>query len=159
VTALALTAAERKLKRAEAHHLAPVVSIGHDGATAAVRRELEAALAAHGLVKVRVFSDDRAVREALLAELSSTCGAAPVQHIGKLLVLWRPPVKKASRERDDDKKPAPKVVKILKFPKSGNHRPQVKKITVLGNMRLTTSGTLKRARRRNSSLKKSAQQP
>ena len=159
MTALVLTAAERKLKRAEAHHLAPVVSIGHDGATAAVRRELDAALAAHGLVKVRVFSDDRAVREALLAELSTTCNAAPVQHIGKLLVLWRPPVKKASRERDEDKKPAPKVVKILKFPKSGNHRPQVKKVTVLGNMRLTASGTLKRARRRSTSLKKSVQQP
>jgi len=159
VTALVLTAAERRLKRAEAHQLSPVVSIGHDGATAAVRREIDAALAAHGLVKVRVFSDDRAAREALLAELSSTFGAAPIQHIGKLLVLWRPPVRKASRERGDDKKPAPKVVKILKFPKSGNHRPQVKRVTVLGNMRLTAGGTLKRARRRGASLKKSAQQP
>ena len=159
MTALVLTTLERKQKRAEAHHLSPVVAVGHEGATAAVRREIDAALAAHGLVKVRVFSDDRAAREALLAELSSTLGAAPVQHIGKLLVLWRPPVKKAARERDDDRKPAPKVVKILKFPKSGNHRPQVKKITVLGNMRLTAGGTLKRARRRNASLKKSEQQP
>ena len=159
MTALVLTASERKLKRAEAHHLAPVVSIGHDGATAAVRREIDSALAAHGLVKVRVFSDDRTAREALLAELSSTFGAAPVQHIGKLLVLWRPPLKKATRERDNDRKPAPKVVKILKFPKSGNHRPQVKKVTVLGNMRLTAGGTLKRARRRSTSVKKSAQQP
>ena len=159
MTALVLTTLERKQKRAEAHHLSPVVAVGHEGATAAVRREIDAALAAHGLVKVRVFSDDRAAREALLAELSSTLGAAPVQHIGKLLVLWRPPVKKAARERDDDRKPAPKVVKVLKFAKSGNHRPQVKKITVLGNMRLTAGGTLKRARRRNASLKKSEQQP
>jgi RNA-binding protein len=159
VTALVLSAAERKQKRAEAHHLSPVVSIGHDGATAAVRREIDAALAAHGLVKVRVFSDDRATREALLVELSSTFGAAPVQHIGKLLVLWRPPQKKAARERSDDRKPAPKVVKVLKFPKSGNHRPQIKKVTVLGNMRLAAGGTLKRARRRSASIKKSAQQP
>ena len=159
MTALVLTTLERKQKRAEAHHLSPVVAVGHEGATAAVRREIDAALAAHGLVKVRVFSDDRAAREALLAELSSTLGAAPVQHIGKLLVLWRPPVKKAARERDDDRKPAPKVVKVLKFPKSGNHRPQMKKITVLGNMRLTAGGTLKRARRRNASVKKSAPQP
>ncbi len=159
MTALVLSAAERKQKRADAHHLAPVVAIGHDGATAAVRHEIDAALAAHGLVKIRVFSDDRAAREALLAELSSICNAAPVQHIGKLLVLWRPPTaKKASSERDD-RKPAPKVVKVLKFPKSGNHRPQVKKITVLGNMRLTAGGTLKRARRRTASVKKSAQQP
>jgi len=159
VTALVLSAAERKQKRAEAHHLSPVVSIGHDGATAAVRREIDAALAAHGLVKVRVFSDDRATREALLVELSAAFGAAPVQHIGKLLVLWRPPQKKAGRERADDRKPAPKVVKVLKFPKSGNHRPQIKKVTVLGNMRLAAGGTLKRARRRSASVKKSAQQP
>jgi RNA-binding protein len=158
VAALVITAAERKEKRAAAHHLASVVAIGHDGATAAVRREIDAALAAHGLVKVRVFSDDRAAREALLLELASTFGAAPVQHIGKLLVLWRPPARKQSPERDD-RKPAPKVVKVLKFPKSGNHRPQVKKVTVLGNMRLAAGGTLKRARRRNASIKKSAQKP
>ena len=157
VTALVLTAAERKKKRAEAHHLVPVVAIGHDGATSAVRREIEAALDAHGLVKIRVFSDDRAAREALLLELSSTCGAAPVQHIGKLLVFWREPRPKEKAERAD-RMPGPKVVKVLKFSKSGNHRPQIKKVTVLGNMRLAAGGTLKRARRKSTSIKKTAQQ-
>jgi RNA-binding protein len=156
VTALALSAAERKQKRAEAHHLDPVVSIGHEGATAAVRREIESALAAHGLVKVRVFSDDRAAREALLGELSDAFGAAPVQHIGKLLVLWRPPVPREKAARDD-RMPGPKVVKVLKFSKSGNHRPQVKKVRVLGNMRLAAGGTLKRARPKGASIKKTAQ--
>ena len=60
----------------------------------------------------------------------------------------------------DGRMPGPKVVKVLKFSKSGNHRPQVKKVTVVGNMRLAAGGTLKRAtRRRPASLKKSAQQP
>jgi putative YhbY family RNA-binding protein len=157
VTALVLNAAERKQKRADAHHLDPVVAIGHDGATAAVRREIEAALAAHGLVKVRVFADDRSAREALLAELSDALGAAPIQHIGKLLVLWRPPLPKEPGERAD-RMPGPKVVKVLKFSKSGNHRPQVKKVTVLGNMRLAAGGTLKRARRKTASIKKTARQ-
>jgi putative YhbY family RNA-binding protein len=158
VTALVLGPSARKQKRAEAHHLHPVVSIGNDGATDAVKKELDAALDAHGLVKVRVFSDDRAVRETLLAELSDTLGAAPVQHIGKLLVFWRPPAVKARPEKDG-RMPGPKVVKVLKFSKSGNHRPQVKKVTVLGNMRLAAGGTLKRAKKRVTSLKKSAQQP
>lgn len=158
MNALFLTPAERKAKRAEAHHLDPVVAIGNDGATAPVRREIDAALAAHGLVKVRVFSDDRAAREALFAELSASLGAAPVQHIGKLLVLWRPPVEKEKAEREG-RMPGPKVVKVLKFSKSGNHRPQVKKVTVLGNMRLAAGGELKRAKKRVTSLKKSSQQP
>ena len=158
MTVLFLTPAERKAKRAEAHHLDPVVSIGSDGATESVRREIDAALGAHGLVKVRVFSDDRAGREALLADLSDSLGAAPVQHIGKLLVLWRPPVEKAKGDRDG-RMPGPKVVKVLKFSKSGNHRPQVKKVTVLGNMRLAAGGELKRAKKRVTSLKKSSQQP
>jgi RNA-binding protein len=159
VTALLLSAAERKRKRAEAHHLDPVVAIGHDGATTAVRREIEAALGAHGLVKIRVFSDDRGARETLLGELSEAFGAAPIQHIGKLLVLWRPPAPKDKAEKTG-RMPGPKVVKVLKFSKSGNHRPQVKKVTVVGNMRLAAGGTLKRAtRRRPASLKKSAQQP
>ncbi|MDQ6639082.1 MAG: YhbY family RNA-binding protein [Pseudomonadota bacterium] len=158
MSALLLSAAERKQKRAEAHHLDPVVAIGQDGATPAVRREIEAALDAHGLIKLRVFSDDRAARGALLGELSEAFGAAPIQHIGKLLVLWRPPVPKERTEKEG-RMPGPKVVKVLKFSKSGNHRPQVKKVTVVGNMRLAAGGTLKRARRRPTSIKKSAQQP
>lgn len=157
MTALFLKPVERKAKRAEAHHLDPVVAIGNDGATDAVRREIDSALDVHGLVKVRVFSDDRAARETLFAELSDSLRAAPVQHIGKLLVLWRPPVEREQAEREG-RMPGPKVVKVLKFSKSGNHRPQVKKVTVLGNMRLAAGGTLKRAKKRLSSVKKSSQQ-
>jgi len=151
--ALNLSPAARKEKRAEAHHLEPVVLVGAAGATPAVERELDAALAAHGLVKVRVALDERTEREALLARLADRLGAAPIQHIGKLLVLWRPPVERDAPERED-RMPGPRVVKVVKFAKSGNHRPQVKKITVPGNMRLTAGGQLKRARKRASSVKK-----
>ena len=154
--AIQLTAAQRKDKRADAHHLAPVVLIGSDGLTAAVRKETDAALNAHGLIKVRVFSDARATREAMLATLADELNAAPIQHIGKLLVLWRPVPPKVKAERDD-RMPGPKVVKVLKFSKSGNHRPQVKKLKVLGNQRLAAGGELKRARkRRPTSIKKTA---
>ena len=155
--ALTLSTAERRAQRAASHHIDPVVAIGNDGLTAAVRKEADLALAAHGLIKVRVFSDDRAAREAILAELADALGAAPVQHIGKLLVLWRPvqPKDKAVRE---DRGAAPRVVKVLKFSKSGNHRPQVKKLTVRGNERLTAGGIVKRAKKRatTTSAKKKA---
>jgi len=151
--ALHLTSAQRKDKRAEAHHLEPVVMVGNAGTTAAVVREVDAALRAHGLIKVRVALDERDAREAVLAALADELDAAPIQHIGKLIVLWRPIPPKERVERED-RMPGPRVVKILKFSKSGNHRAQVKKVTVLGNMRLAAGGELKRARKRVSSVKK-----
>ena len=151
--ALHLTPTERKQKRAEAHHLDPVVMVGAAGLTAGVRQEIDAALRAHGLVKVRVGIEARSTREELLAELADGLDAAPVQHIGKLLVLWRPPVPREKTDRED-RMPGPKVVKVLKFAKSGNHRPQVKRVTVLGNMRLAAGGQLKRVKRRTASVKK-----
>jgi RNA-binding protein len=155
MSAIQLTPAQRKEKRAEAHHLDPVVMIGNDGLTPAIRKEADAALNAHGLIKIRVFSDDRASRETMFAALADELGAAPIQHIGKLLVLWRPVPPKERVERED-RKPGPRVVKILKFSKSGNHRAQVKKVTVLGNMRLAAGGELKRAKKRVNSVKKSS---
>lgn len=153
--AIQLTPAQRKDKRADAHHLDPVVLIGGEGLTPAVRKEVDAALNAHGLIKVRVFSDERDTREAMLATLADELGAAPIQHIGKLLVLWRPIPPKEKAERDD-RMPGPKVVKVLKFSRSGNHRPQVKKVKVLGNQRLTAGGEVKRAKKRMTSIKKTA---
>ena len=153
--AIQLTPAQRKEHRAAAHHLDPVVAIGGDGLTGAVRKEADAALGAHGLIKIRVFSDDRVTRDALFDELADTLGAAPIQHIGKLLVLWRPIPPKEAAERDD-RGGGSRVVKILKFSKSGNHRPQVKKLTVHGNQRVTAGGMIKRAKKRLTSVKKNA---
>ena len=153
--AIQLTPAQRKEHRAAAHHLDPVVAIGNDGLTAAVRKEADLALKAHGLIKVRVFSDDREAREAMFHQLADALAAAPIQHIGKLLVLWRPMPPKEEAGRDD-RMPGPRVVKILRFSKSGNHRPQIKKVTVRGNERISAGGQVKRARKRAISLKKTA---
>jgi putative YhbY family RNA-binding protein len=155
MTAIRLTPAERKEKRGDAHHLDPVVMIGSDGLTPAVMKEIDAALRAHGLIKVRMFSDVREDREAALAKVADELNAAPVQHIGKLLVLWRPIPDKAPVEAED-RKAGPRVVKILKFSKSGTHRPEIKKVTVFGNQRVTAGGEVKRAKPRVTSIKKKA---
>ena len=140
-----LTPAQRKDKRADAHHLDPVVLVGADGLTPAVRKEVDAALKAHGLIKVRVFSDDRPAREAMLQTLADELDAAPIQHIGKLLVLWRPlPAKE--REVDEDRMPGPRDVKVIKYSKRFGQRPEIKTLRVLGNQRLTPGGTIKRAK-------------
>ncbi|MDO9441805.1 MAG: YhbY family RNA-binding protein [Beijerinckiaceae bacterium] len=145
MSAIQLSPAQRKVHRAEAHHLDPIVMVGGDGLTPAVKKEVESALKAHGLIKVRVFSDDRAAREAMLATLADELDAAPIQHIGKLLVLWRPKVEK-ERTVDEDRMPGPRDVKVLKYSKRGGQRPEIKTLRVLGNQRLTPGGTIKRAK-------------
>jgi putative YhbY family RNA-binding protein len=159
MAAIQLTPAQRKEHRAAAHHLDPVVMIGSEGLTPAVLKETDAALKAHGLIKVRVFSDDRGAREGLLVQLAHELDAAPIQHTGKLLVLWRPlPEKERAEERSEDRRAAaPRVVKLLTFSKSGSHRAQIKKVTILGNQRLTTGGLVKRAKTRITSTKKRQQ--
>jgi RNA-binding protein len=151
--AIELTPAQRKEHRAAAHHLDPVAMVGGDGLTPAVVKEIDHALKAHGLIKVRVFSDDRPTREAMFAQLSDELGAAPIQHIGKLLVLWRPMPPKEKAERED-RMAGPRTVKIVSFSKSGNHRATVKKVQVFGNQRVTAGGIIKRVKPRITSVKK-----
>ena len=90
MTALILTPAQRKSLKADAHDLSPVVIVGGGGLTPAVIKEAKLAIEHHGLIKVRVFGDDRETRIAIYEELCDKLDAAPVQHIGKLLVLWKP---------------------------------------------------------------------
>lgn len=155
MTTITLTPAERKALRARAHHLDPVVSIGGDGLSEALVKEADAALRAHGLIKLRMFSDSRAEREDALRVLADRLGAAAVQHIGKLLVLWRPKPA-AETAAAESGRGAPRVVKILKFPKHGRGRPEIKKVTVYGNQRVTAGGSVKRAKKRPTSVKKKA---
>ena len=85
-----LTARERASLKARAHALEPVVHIGHGGVTDAVVTEIERALTAHELIKVRAGAADRDGREAILADITARTDAAVVQTVGKVMVLWRP---------------------------------------------------------------------
>lgn len=142
-----LTPAQRKEHRAEAHHLDPVVMMGGDGLTANVKKEIDVALNAHGLIKVRMFSDERTARETMFQTLADELNAAPIQHIGKLLVLWRPQMKKDKEKAvDEDRMAGPRDFKVLKYSKRAGHRPEVKTLRVLGNQRLTAGGNVRRAK-------------
>jgi RNA-binding protein len=154
MSAIQLTPAQRKIHRADAHHLDPVVMIGNDGLTPAVLKEAEMALNAHGLIKIRVLGDDRPAREAMFLSLADQLNAAPIQHIGKLFVLWRPKSDKVREDADDDRMAGPRDVKVLKYSKRGGQRPEVKTLRVLGNQRLTSGGQVKRAKPKKISVKK-----
>lgn len=103
-----LTSADRRALRARAHHLRPVVMIGNDGLTASVRREIDVNLKSHELIKIRLTGDARETREALAQAICEATDAAVVQHIGKILVVYRekpPEERKAAPRRVRRKAP------------------------------------------------------
>jgi RNA-binding protein len=114
-----LTPVKRRALRAQAHHLQPVVAVGQHGLTPAVLHEIDLALLKHELIKVRVFADDRAEREAVLATIGAELACAPVQHLGKLLILYR--------ENPDKDRPAPNKAAAKK--RSGSGKKQGAKVT------------------------------
>ena len=113
-----LTPSQRRELRAKAHHLQPFVTIGQHGLTPAVLHEIDLALLKHELIKVRVFSDARDEREAMLQQACADMDCAAVQHLGKVLVLWRP--------NPELNKPAPRPAKAASKPsaKPGAKRPK-----------------------------------
>jgi len=86
---MSLTQTQIKHLKALAHHRNPVVMIGAAGLTPAVQREIGFALKAHELIKVKLPAIDRDERQALFEKLCTEAGAEPVQHIGRIAVLYR----------------------------------------------------------------------
>ncbi len=87
---LTLSIAQRRELKARAHALNPVVMIGKSGLSSAVIEELDRGLISHELMKIKVQVDDRIARNALFEEICEKLNAAPVQHIGKIFVVYRP---------------------------------------------------------------------
>ncbi|SHH03050.1 ribosome assembly RNA-binding protein YhbY [Massilia sp. CF038] len=149
-----LTPVERSALRAEAHGLKPVVIIGEAGLTPSVMKEISASLDSHGLIKVRVFGDDREMRTEIYENICTELQAHPVQHIGKLLVIYRPK-KEVVKERSTKSGKGMREVTIVKASASGTKRPSVTKVMIKGNERVTEGGSIKRAKPRQKSTKKS----
>jgi len=90
MAAIELTPKQRQEMKARAHGLKPVVLLGAAGLNPPTLREIDRALAAHELIKVRLPGDDRVERERICGEIATALEAVRVQQIGKLLVLFRP---------------------------------------------------------------------
>jgi RNA-binding protein len=88
--AIALTPRERSHLKARAHALEPRVQVGHSGMTDAVAAEVDRALKAHELIKVKILGDDRHERKEIADAIAVRTDAALVQSVGKVIVLWRP---------------------------------------------------------------------
>ena len=84
-----LTPKERQALKAQAHKLEPVVTIGGKGLSDAVVREIDFALKSHELLKIRAGAMDRHERAAAFEAICERTGAEPVQHVGKVFVIYR----------------------------------------------------------------------
>jgi len=84
-----LSVQERKQLRARAHSLHPILQLGEKGLTDAVIAEIDRALTAHELIKVRAAPLNRDEREVALASICERTDAQAVQHIGKMLIVYR----------------------------------------------------------------------
>jgi putative YhbY family RNA-binding protein len=103
-----LTPAERQALKGRAHRLRPVVLVGGDGLTPPVVAEVDRALEAHELIKIRVMGEDRDARERLLGEVCAATDATPVQHIGRILVIYREQSEKPVPKAPPARRPAPR---------------------------------------------------
>lgn len=171
--ALKVSSDQRAELRSQAHALKPVVLVGAEGLTDAVLSEIKVHLGAHQLIKIRVFGDEREERIAIYEQICDKLNAAPIQHIGKLLVIWKPeaaaaPVVKAkrgalpsAREAAVEAKPgkgrAPRVVTVVKPSEIPMRKPKAKAVVVRGNERVTQGGNIKRAKKRQTSAKRAHQ--
>jgi len=88
--------------RAEAHKLKPIVLIGDKGLTDTVVAEIDRALKAHELIKVRASTDDRDTRDVWLESICQKLEAHPIQQIGKIFVLYR------EKPEEEEKRPSPR---------------------------------------------------
>ena len=93
-----LTNRERAELKAQAHSLEPRVHVGGAGVTDALVAEVDSALKAHELIKVKVASDDRVARVAMGDEIADRTSATIVHRVGKVVILWRPREEAAGSE-------------------------------------------------------------
>lgn len=127
-----LTPAQRQQLKGLAHSLEPVVLIGNAGLSPAVLKEIDVALKAHELIKVKASGAEREDRVAWLEQICTTLAAQPVQHIGKILVIFREnpqapepdrkrtaPARKSAGSKPRAKAPAAGRVSAPARPRSG----------------------------------------
>jgi RNA-binding protein len=118
-----LTPSRRQMLKGRAHALDPVVLIGAEGLTPGVLAEVERALASHQLIKIRAAGADRRERDQLLDDICAQTGAAPVQHIGKIIVVYRekPPEEAPPARRSETRTPPRRAA--APRPRSGKKAP------------------------------------
>ena len=86
---MTLTGKQKNYLRGIAHNLNPVVMVGGKGLTDAVMNEIELALNQHELIKIKLPSNEKSEKVAIVAQITSATNSEPVQLIGRVAVIYR----------------------------------------------------------------------
>jgi RNA-binding protein len=86
---MTISSKERAALRAEAHHLSPLVHVGHQGLTDALFKALDDALRTHELVKVALAKSTDVSAKDASHQLAEKLSADVVQTIGRTCTLFR----------------------------------------------------------------------
>lgn len=86
---MSLSPEKIKQLKQQAHSLDPVVLLGAKGLTDAVQKEINAALNAHELIKVRLNAPDHATRDEMIAQICTVQKAELIVQIGHLIAIYR----------------------------------------------------------------------
>ena len=92
-----LTSKQKKHLRGLAHHLNPVATVGQNGVTEAVVKEISRGLDDHELIKVKIWCSDQEELKECMEILSEKLDATLIQVIGHVMVLYR-------RSQDSEKR-------------------------------------------------------
>ncbi|QTO02286.1 ribosome assembly RNA-binding protein YhbY [Aggregatibacter sp. 2125159857] len=87
---ITLSTKQKQYLKSLAHHLSPVVMLGGNGLTEGVLAEIDLSLSHHELIKVKISGSDRETKQLIINAIVRETGAAEVQTIGHVLVLYRP---------------------------------------------------------------------
>lgn len=83
-----LSETQKRHLRGLAHHLKPVVWVGQHGLKESVVAEIEQALDAHELIKVKIAAE-RDERQTIGTAICEQTGAEAIQSVGQMLVVFR----------------------------------------------------------------------
>ncbi|MGH1428875.1 MAG: ribosome assembly RNA-binding protein YhbY [Arenicella sp.] len=84
-----LTGKQKNYLRGLAHNINPIITVGANGLSEAVLKELEIALEHHELLKIKLPADDKAAKTSLMATICTDTNSEPVQMIGRVGVIYR----------------------------------------------------------------------
>ncbi|AGF48865.1 YhbY family RNA-binding protein [Candidatus Kinetoplastidibacterium galati] len=71
------------------HKLKPIVTISYKGFTLPVHKEIDVALKAHELIKIKINKKEKIEREEIINKICNDLNCTLIKSIGRIIVIYR----------------------------------------------------------------------